>query len=130
MYIYTGWDGVTASSVTACSVSARRINARRISIVGQAVVVSVLGDQGYAGDALAVCTNNAEHSKRLPRAVQATRLLLRPHSLTRDDSAHSPTKITQKSCQQRAKTKPKSTQEPSKIDVGCVLGGFKRSTSL
>ena len=24
----------------------------------------------------------------------------------------------------------KSTPEPSKIDVGCVLGGFKRSTSL
>ena len=38
--------------------TARSINARRISIVGQAVVVSVLGDQGCAGDALEVGTND------------------------------------------------------------------------
>ena len=57
-YFETRWDGVTARSMTARSRNARRINARRISTVGQAVVVSVLGDQGCAGDALEVGTNN------------------------------------------------------------------------
>ena len=54
-------------SINARSINARRINARRISIVGQAVVVSVFGDQGYAGDALEVGTNNAR-----ARALEAT----------------------------------------------------------
>ena len=50
----TRWDGVTARSVTARSINARRTKPRRISSVGQAVVVSVLGDQGCAGDVLEV----------------------------------------------------------------------------
>ena len=58
IYIYTRWDGVAGRSINARSINARRINARRISSVGQAVVVSVLGDQGCAGDALEVGTNN------------------------------------------------------------------------
>ena len=91
--------------MTARSINARRINARRISIVGQAVVVSVLGDQGCAGDALEVV---------LPTAP----------------GEYSRTKISRKLGPQRAKIEEKSTQEPSKIDVGSVLGGFKRSTSL
>ena len=49
---------MTARSMTARSINARRINARRISIVGQAVVVSGLGDQGCAGDALEVGTSD------------------------------------------------------------------------
>ena len=51
---------MTARSVTARSINARRTKPRRISSVAQAVVVSVLGDQGCAGDALVqeVGTNN------------------------------------------------------------------------
>ena len=45
-------------------------------------------------------------------------------------SDHSRTNMKRKSCQRRAKIKEKSTQEPSKIDVGAVLDRFKRSTSF
>ena len=86
--------------------------------------------------------SNEESSEESSKAARATRSeqaahmprcllsIARPSLNERTNARTNERTNGRKSCQHRAKIKEKSTQEPSKMTVGAVLGGFERSKSF